>query len=230
MKRPLKEKGLDIFIRYNKAVSILKKVQKLNENSFSELVSSRKPFGLATNFKGNNKPYKNKDDNVLLYQNSGIGYISRSDIPKNKEWILKHKILTPKAIGSGDGKKDLVKPIYAGINTACTETYLVIGPFKNEQICHNVISYINTQFFHFMLTLKKNTQDATKGTYQLIPLQDFTEPWTDEKLYKKYGLSKDEIHFIESMIRPMDNDTGEKVKKPRGKKAQEILNLENYDE
>mgnify|MGYP001756913262 FL=1 len=81
-----------------------------------------------------------------------------------------------------------------------------------------------------MLTLKKNTQDATKGTYQLIPLQDFTEPWTDEKLYKKYGLSKDEIHFIESMIRPMDNDTGEKVKKPRGKKAQEILNLENYDE
>lgn len=89
-------------------------------------------------------------------------------------------------------------------NTCCSETYVLIGPFNSEAICNNVISYINTKFFHFLLGLKKITQDATKRVYQFVPMQDFNEPWTDEKLYKKYGLDQDEIDFIESMIRPME--------------------------
>ncbi|WP_432481182.1 Eco57I restriction-modification methylase domain-containing protein [Moraxella sp. ZY200743] len=231
VKRPLKENGLDVFIRYNQAVSILNKIRKFNEPSFNEIISSAKPFGLRTYFKGNSKPYKNKNDNVTLYQNGGIGYVSREEIPNNRDWILRHKVIVPYAVGSGDGKTDKVNPIYAGINTACTETYLVIGPFENEYICNNVMSYINTKFLHFMLTLKKNTQHATRGAYQFVPMQDFSRAWTDEQLYAKYGLSKDEINFIESMIRPMDNDTGVKLKKSRGKnKAQEKLDLENGDE
>ena len=229
-KRPLKENGLDVFIRYNQAVSILNKIRRFNEPSFNEIISSAKPFGLRTYFKGNNKPYKDKNDNVILYQNGGIGYISREEIPNNRDWILRHKVIVPYAVGTGDGKTDKVNPIYAGINTACTETYLVIGPFENEEVCKNVMSYINTKFLHFMLTLKKNTQHATRGAYQFVPMQDFTQSWTDEKLYQKYGLSKEEIAFIESMIRPMDNETGVKVKKSRGKKSQATLNLENDDE
>ena len=228
-KRPLKEKGLDVFIRYNQAVAILNKVKKHNEPSFNEIISSAKPFGLRTYFKGNSKPYKNKNDNVTLYQNGGIGYVSREKIPNNRDWILRHKVIVPYAVGSGDGKTDKVNPIYAGINTACTETYLVIGPFENEDICNNVMSYINTKFLHFMLTLKKNTQHATRGAYQFVPMQDFTQSWTDEKLYQKYGLSKDEIAFIESMIRPMDNDS-DKPKKSRTKKAKQADLLESGDE
>lgn len=230
-KRPLKEKGLDVFIRYNQAVSILNKVKKHNEPSFNEVISSAKPFGLRTYFKGNSKPYKNKNDNVTLYQNGGIGYVSREEIPNNRDWILRHKVIVPYAVGTGDGKTDKVNPIYAGINTACTETYLVIGPFENEDICNNVMSYINTKFLHFMLTLKKNTQHATRGAYQFVPMQDFSRAWTDEQLYAKYGLSKDEINFIESMIRPMDNETGVKPKKYRGKKTEQSqLDLESDDE
>ncbi len=56
-----------------------------------------------------------------------------------------------------------------------------------------------------MVLLLKNTQHAPQKVYSFVPLQDFSEPWTDEKLYKKYGLTQEEIAFIEKMVRPMDN-------------------------
>jgi site-specific DNA-methyltransferase (adenine-specific) len=55
-----------------------------------------------------------------------------------------------------------------------------------------------------LVLLKKNSQNAARGVYQLVPQQDFTKPWTDEELYAKYGLTQEEIDFIESMIRPME--------------------------
>ena len=89
-------------------------------------------------------------------------------------------------------------------NSCCTETYVVIKPFEKAETARNVISYVKTRFFRFMVLLKKNTQDAPARVYQFVPIQDFSHPWTDEMLYKKYGLTADEIAFIESMIRPME--------------------------
>ena len=88
--------------------------------------------------------------------------------------------------------------------TCCTETYLVIGPFLKEVQALNAITYIKTKFFRFLVLLRKNTQHATSKVYSFVPLQDFSKPWTDEELYKKYGLTDEEIQFIESMIRPME--------------------------
>lgn len=199
MERPLKEDNIDIFIRYNEAISIFRKVREISEETFSELISSRKPFGLATNYKFNG----NKDINLIkLYKNRGVEYISEDEISINKDWIGKHKVIIPYAIGSGDGKTDKVNPIYSEPNSACTETYIVIGPFESEKICNNVISYINTRFFHFMLTLRKNTQHATKGTYLYVPLQDFSKSWTDDELFVKYNLNEEEIRYIKEMIHP----------------------------
>ncbi|MCH1558289.1 MAG: hypothetical protein L7R87_04145 [Flavobacteriaceae bacterium] len=62
------------------------------------------------------------------------------------------------------------------------------------------MTYINTKFFHFLLTLKKNTQHATSTTYEFVPLQNFNESWNDQKLFEKYELNKDEIEFIENNI------------------------------
>lgn len=201
MKRPLKEKNTDIFIRINGAVPILRKIQVFNEESFSDLVSSRKPFGLDSTVRGDKK---GNSDSVKLYQTKSIGFYHKEKIIQNKQWIDKHKIIVPKAIGSGNSKTDWIKPIYAEPNSCCTETYLVIGSFESEEQCKNVISYIKTKFFHFCFALVKNTQNTTKMTYQFVPQQNFNEEWTDEKLYKKYGLTQDEIAFIEKMIRPMD--------------------------
>jgi len=98
----------------------------------------------------------------------------------------------------------LSEPILASPNSCCTETYILIGPFKNEGRSKNVISYLKTRFVRFLILLIKNTQDVPKKVYNFVPSQNFDEPWTDEKLYKKYGITKEEIAFIESMIRPME--------------------------
>ena len=95
-------------------------------------------------------------------------------------------------------------PFYGAPNTACNESYLVIGPFSDEMECCNVISYIKTRFFRFLVLLRKNSQNAAKGVYRLVPMQDFSKPWVDEELYKKYNLTVEEIKFIESMIKPME--------------------------
>lgn len=202
MKRPLLEKGSDVFIRYNGAINILHKVQNFKESKFNELISSRKPFGFDTSFKLNKN--KTSKDDILIYGNQNTGYISKDKILKNNDWVEKFKLFVPYAIGSGNSSTDKIKPIFGEKNTCCTETYLVFGPFDSELITKNVASYINTKFFHFLLTLKKNTQHATAKTYSFIPVQDFNEEWTDEKLYKKYRLTNDEIDFIESMIGSMD--------------------------
>lgn len=53
---------------------------------------------------------------------------------------------------------------------------------------------------------RKNTQDAMRNAYSFVPIQNFDESWTDKKLYNKYGLTSEEIEFIESMVRPMELD------------------------
>ena len=193
--RTLLEENSDIFIRYNEAIPILHKVMALGEPSFSEIVSSRKPFGLPTNFNA-----IKKSGVIKIYANKQIGYLSADFIiPKNEDWKDKWKLYVPKAIGSGNMRDDWLKPILGEPNSICTETYIIIGPFGTKEEAENAYSYTQTKFFHFMLGLKKITQDATKNVYQFIPLQDFSKSWTDMELYKKYSLSTEEIYFIENL-------------------------------
>ncbi|NLV67915.1 MAG: restriction endonuclease, partial [Spirochaetes bacterium] len=158
--RPLVESGLDTLIRYNEAIPIINKVRGKNENSFVDHVSTSKPFGFRTFFIGRQFSFTGA---VKLYGRGTVSYVSRKEIIVNPEWIDQWKVYIPKASG-GDEIPAVVlgKPIVGSPGTCCTETYLVIGPFISEEICRNVVSYINTRFFRFLVMQKKNSQDATR--------------------------------------------------------------------
>lgn len=202
--RPLLENDSDTFVRFNEAINILHKINNHKEPSLSNLLSSQNPYGIETNF--NNFVSDACKDAVKIYAYPENGFVLKSQIPKNKEWISKYKVCISNAYGERGDFPYLVlgKPFISEPNSCSTATYMVMQLFNTEQEAKNLISYVKTKFFRFLVLLKKHTQHAARGVYQFVPLQDFNEEWTDEKLYKKYGLTQEEIDFIESMIRPMD--------------------------
>lgn len=203
MERSLLEPGCETFIRFNQAVGILHKVMAFNEPSMESLVSSRQPFGLPTTFHGHKEK---QPGDVAVYENEGISFISPSAVTKNEQVIDKYKVFISRAGSGSDAFPHpiLGKPFVGDPYTVSSETYIYIGPFDDKQTCLNVMSYISTRFMRFLAMLKKVTQSTTRSVYTLVPIQDFSRPWTDEELYKKYGINDEEISFIESMIRPMD--------------------------
>jgi site-specific DNA-methyltransferase (adenine-specific) len=218
--RPLLENGADVFIRFNEALPIIKKVIKVETGSdeslalpknkqFMTLVSSRKPFGFDTIFKGKGSIDKAA---VLIYQNGGTGYVARKEVAKNAEVIDKWKVFIPRA-GSGSDAfphSILGKPFLGKPGSISSETYMFIGPFIDEIEARNALTYIASQLFRLMVLLHKPSQDATQTVYTFVPMQDFSRPWTDETLRKKYGITDQEWAFIDKMIRPMDlSDTAD---------------------
>ncbi|OQY88410.1 MAG: restriction endonuclease [Anaerolineae bacterium UTCFX1] len=218
--RPLLESGLSTFIRWNEAVSIIHKVKSKTEPIFSDIVSPRDPFGLNY-FEGKReimfkkfqkKPFKN---GIEIYSQgwlkNGISYADKKYITTREELVGKWKVFISKAYGASENypHQILNKPFIGKPQSCCNMTYLVIGGYDKKETANNVISYIQTRFFRFLVGLLKNTQNAYRQVYSFVPMQDFSESWTDEKLYKKYKLSKTEIEFIETMIRPMGESEDE---------------------
>lgn len=207
MKRPLLYPWSPSFIRFNEAVSIIQKIKARGEQSFVSIVSDSRPFGLRTFVVGHER--KGKED-ILFYANKntakGNRYIARRDIVEKRDWIGKWKVLISYAYGERGAFPYQVigRPFIGEPESACSETYLVIGTYNDEKTANNVISYMRTRFFRFLILLLKNTQHATAKVYQLVPMQDFSKPWTDEELYAKYGLTDEEVAFIESMVKPME--------------------------
>lgn len=216
--RDLLEKGADTFIRYNEAIPILRKVQKFNEKGFAPLISANDPFGFDVRVEGSFKRVMPKfkkepfNDSVTFFyagwQRDGIGHIAKSSIGKNIAWVKDYKVYITKAYGAGETfpHQILNVPILGKPNSCCSESYIVIGPFATKKIANNVVAYIKTKFFRFLVSLKKITQEARRGVYEFVPIQDFEITWTDEMLYEKYGLTKKEQAFVDSIVRPMDKE------------------------
>ncbi|MGQ0832271.1 MAG: Eco57I restriction-modification methylase domain-containing protein [Microthrixaceae bacterium] len=215
--RSLLEAGADVFIRFNEGLSILQKVVAFEtgvtdslalpkDKRFDRLVSSRKPFGLETTFKG--KATKGVND-VLIYQNGGTGYVARNSLSAGTQYIDKWKVFTGRA-APGTGNRDtyphriISTPFLGEPQTISSETYLCIGPFDSRGEAESVLSYLSCRLTRLLILLHKPSQDTTRKVYTFVPTQDWTKVWTDAALYEKYGLSDAEITFIEKVVRPLD--------------------------
>ena len=206
--RPLNE--FQTLVRYNKAVSIIHKIRSKREHILDEIISSLMPFGLSTSYRGHNT--KNGENDLTLFSSNGITYIDRSEIIKGNEMVDSFKILISKtgAEHAGEpGKDGKFRVIPSSIKVlspgdVCTHSYFLIGNWNSRTIAENALSYVKTRFVRFLMLLCVSGFGLSKLVFQFVPMQDFSKPWTDEELYAKYGLTEDEIAFIESMIKPMD--------------------------
>lgn len=224
--RPLKEDGVDVFIRYNEAIPILKKVWNRiggdigdMNHSFSSLVSPRKPFGLSTNFTVDEAPGEGK---IPCYWNGGSGYksigkgwVSRNVLTAGEDIIDCWKVFVGAAYGDRGGggtsrdappKAVISSPFIGRPGEVSTETYVCVGPLTSEQQAANVQAYLSCKFVRFLIMLHKPSQHATQKVYTFVPKMDFDHRWTDTELYKYFNLTDSEIDFIEWMIRPMNLD------------------------
>ena len=215
--RPLLEDGADIFIRFNEGVSILHKVVAHEtgqdevlvlpeEKRFDRLVSSRKPFGLETKFKGR---AKRQTGDVTVHQNGGVGYAPRNAITAGITLIDAWKLFVGRA-APGTGNRDtyphriISTPFVAGPGSISSETYLCVGPFNSKDEADSALSYLSCRLTRFLVLLHKPSQDTTRRVYTFVPAQDWNRTWTDADLYARYALTDEEIAFVEKIVRPME--------------------------
>ncbi|MBU1383545.1 MAG: Eco57I restriction-modification methylase domain-containing protein [Alphaproteobacteria bacterium] len=202
--RPLDE--FDVLIRRNGAVPILRKVLAKASPTFDRRVSSRKPFGLPTNFFGADS--KSASRTVKLHSSGRTTWIKPSEVRVNWEWIDRWKVLIGRAT---DGNEKYPLPIWdqrgpfvAGPGEACTETCLVAAVASNKVEAERIAAYMRTKLFRFLVSLRKMTQDNKADIFAFVPDLTMDRIWTDAQLYKEYGLTADEQAYIDSLIRSME--------------------------
>jgi hypothetical protein len=196
----------DILIRDNKAILILDKFLNIIKEgkTLATVVSSRKSFGLPTN-------YKPKDKGLPCYftQRIGLRYASKKDVTDSFDYLGKWKLLIPKSPIAG--QTDFTKPVgfYYDGNTriakpgeCCTETYLVAFSSDSEEEVKSFKSYIFTKVVRFLLLQRVVSQDVTRKCFAFIPdLEKYEGTYTDEQLCNLWNISKNEWSYIDSRIR-----------------------------
>lgn len=203
--RSLKE--FPVLVRNNLAVHIIRKMLVLGK-TLDKQVCSYSYFAVRSYERGTKTRQSNND--VVLLSSQGKGFYPLSGISDRKKILNKYKVIITYAMSGGNkptqnGDYQVISSLQILMpNEVCTETYLILGIFDDKSKAMNMCKYITTKTFRFLLLQALTSIHITKDSFQFVPLQDFSKPWTDEELYKKYGLTDEEIRFIESMIRPME--------------------------
>ena len=193
----------ETFIRQNLAVEIVKKVCSQEQSFLDKKVSSRKPFGLPTN-------YEPRERGVPCWfiQRIGLKFADAKDVDNSRNLLDKWKVLVPKAPIAG--QTDFSKPVgfYYDGNTrismpgeCCTESYIVAGAFDTEIEARNFRTYLYTKLARFLLLQTVVSQDVTRKNYCFVPdLDNYATPVTDDMLRAKWGITDTEWSYIDSRI------------------------------
>jgi len=197
----------DVFVRDIRGLNILRKVLNKDQASITKILSADKEFGWTSNFSDFHEK-QGSNDVALHYNRKGkrlIGWINRKDVSKSTHLIDMWKVMVPAAYGERGARpaKVLGPSFIVSSPSVCTQTYLFFYVSSKKE-AESLDSYLRTRFLRFLVSLRKITQHATRSTYTWVPQQNWDRTWTDEALYKKYGLTKEDIAFIESRIRPME--------------------------
>lgn len=206
-KRSLNE--FDVIVRENVGADIVRKIKKKSSKMMTDDVLKVSPFGLRSYVRGKDRPFR---DSVTVITSAGKSYIPRADVIKNQDLIDTFKLcigyLNPDRAGVNNAADGMVnvttKQKILSPGEVVTETYII--PYANSDKIKvlNAAGYLRTKFARFLIWLTLSSMHIAQANFQFVPLQNFSELWTDEKLFKRYGLTKDEIAFIESNIRPME--------------------------
>ena len=206
LKRYLDE--FPILVRYNKAVEIIRKVLAHGEESIKTIVSSINPFGFPTSARGTQIYKKGM---LKLHSSKGVGYVSKNKLTQGVKLVNKYKVMISQTISehAGEPSKDGTFKVLSTVKILspgeiCTFSYITIGAFDSQLHARNLKSYLLTRFARFLILQAVSSIHLSKEKFMFLPKQDFSKPWTDEELYRKYNLTEEEIAFIESMIRPME--------------------------
>ena len=192
------------FVRQSSSVPILRKCLDSKKESLSKIVPSTRPFGLST------KERPSKKGEITLIHSGGQGLIQESKITTGDEFINKWKVLVSKTSHDHGGNPDkdgarrvLSRVEVIGPKVVCTESYIVIGPFKTKREADNCAIYLRTKFVRHLISLLSFSQDITRERFNYVPMEDFSKPTDDVNLYKKYDLTDEEVTYIESSIKAM---------------------------
>ena len=198
----------DLLVRQNEAVHILRKVRSRREPTFETRVSSQKPFDFHTNFHGANSP-KGITKPVVMYGSGRQTWIPRASIEKNAGWIDLWKTFLPAA---SDGNETFPAPIWdtgkgpfiGKPGEICSGSYLVVYPTADEAIARATVSFLRSRFVRFLVSLRKIAQHNDASRFAFVPDLPMNRIWSDDALYARYGIAPDEIAFIESQVRGME--------------------------
>ncbi len=213
VKRSLDEFG-NLFVRTNRSIPIIKKVLEKTDRFMDEMVSPLDTFGIPSKEKGHEK-YKKGDIELLHsvgFNSQGFSYIERNRVKKNADLIDKYKIKISIMVAQGgetgvqpeNGYRCISGPMILKPGQIDTFSYLNVAFFDTENEANNFLSYLTGKFARYMLRSTFSSVHLSKGNFIFVPYLDFTRSWTDKELYKKYGLTDDEINLIEKTIRKID--------------------------
>lgn len=149
---------------------------------------------------------------LTLYASNGVTYIDPKQITKGEEYVGSYKVLVSKTSAehagepSKDGKFRVIPTSMKviGPEEVCTHSYFLIGNYDNKETAQNLLEYLKTPFVRFLVLMSLSGFGLSKLAFGFVPMQDFSIEWNSNMLYDKYSLTKEEVKFIESMIKPFE--------------------------